>query len=106
VGLWLPGARQAILGPPVPSGMADCNPHRLRSYRTVLYQLRPVGFQVNQHVVYPAHLGPSHLAQIPEHLVMDQHFPKVDDSDVAVFRPPELALGQGRRRFLSICFHF
>jgi hypothetical protein len=45
------------------------------------------------------------LAQIPEHLVIDQHFPKVHNPNVGVFRFPELPLGQGRQRFLSSCFH-
>ena len=37
----------------------------LRSDGAILYQLRPVGFQVTFHGVDPTHLGPSHLAQIP-----------------------------------------
>jgi hypothetical protein len=37
----------------------------LRSGRTILHQPRPVGFQVSYHAVDPAHLGSSHLAQIP-----------------------------------------
>jgi hypothetical protein len=68
----------------------------LSSGRTALDQPRPVGFQVNYHAVDPAHLGSSQLAQIPQHLVMDQHFPKRHDPNVAFFCPPELPLGQGR----------
>ena len=37
----------------------------LRSDRVALDQLSPVGFQVTFHGVDPAHLGPSHLVQIP-----------------------------------------
>jgi hypothetical protein len=36
---------------------------------------------------------------------MDQHFPKVHDLNVALFRSPELPLGQGTWSFLSSCFH-
>jgi hypothetical protein len=50
-------------------------------------------------------LGPSHWAQIPEHLVMDQHFPKLQDPNVALGRPPELPFGQSRWGFLPLCFH-
>lgn len=37
---------------------------------------------------------------------MDQHLPKVHDLNVALFRPPELPLGQGRGGLLPIGFHF
>src|SRR5512133_1792967 len=36
---------------------------------------------------------------------MDQHFPKLHDPNVALFRPPELPFGQGRGGFFPICFH-
>ena len=68
----------------------------LRGGRTIYHQLRPVGFQVTFHAVDPADLDPSHLVQVPEHLVMDQHLAKVHDPNVALFRPPELPLGQCR----------
>jgi hypothetical protein len=77
----------------------------LRRGRTALDQPRPVGFQVQYHAVNPAHLSPSHLAQIPQHLVMDQPFPKLHDLNVALCRPPELPLGQGRRGLLPRCVH-
>ena len=77
----------------------------LGSGRTGLDQPRPVGFQVQYHAVDPAHLGPSHLAQIPQHLVMDQHFPKLHDLNVALCRSPELPLGQGRCGLLPRCVH-
>jgi hypothetical protein len=77
----------------------------LRSGRAALDQPRPVGLQVQYHAVDPAHLSPSHLAQIPQHLVMDQHSPKLHDLNVALCRPPELPLGQGRCGLLPRSVH-
>ena len=61
-----------------------------------LHQLRLIGFQEDLHAVDSAHLGSAHLAQIPQQLVMDQHFTQVHDSNVALCRAPELSFGQGR----------
>ena len=77
----------------------------LRSGRIIIHQPCPVGFQVQYHAVDPAHLGSAHLAQIPQHLVMDQYFPEFHDSNMAMLRPPELPLGQGRCGLLPRCVH-
>ena len=75
--------------------------------RTFCYQPRSIGFQVNPHRIDCAHLSPDpRLSQLFHHLVVDEHFPKLDDLNIGIFHLPELSFGQCLRGVPGVRFRF
>jgi hypothetical protein len=65
-----------------------------------------IDFKILLHDFDSAHLDSSHLPGFPEHLVMNEHFPKVYYLNMHVLGFPDLPLGQWPPAFAAglCCF--
>jgi hypothetical protein len=72
-----------------------------------LNQARVTAFQVLPHHIHAAHLGfhPALSLKI-EHLILKQTLSQLDNLDIGMLEPPDLAFGQSRYWCLALYFAY